>query len=55
MFCGKAVDKELKRSHRRALRILRNDYSSALEEILKESNECTILIKKFEKVNARGL
>ena len=28
MFCGKAANKELNSSHRRALRILRNDYSS---------------------------
>ena len=28
MFCGKAANKELNRSHKRALRTLRNDYFS---------------------------
>ena len=42
IFCGKAANKELNRSHRRALRILRNGYSSPPEELLQKSNEFTI-------------
>ena len=48
MFCGKATNKELNRSHKRALRILRNDYSSPFEELLRKSNECTIHIKNLK-------
>ena len=50
MFCGKAVNKELNRSHKRALRILRNDYSSPFEELLQKSNECTIHIKNLKRL-----
>ena len=50
MFCGKAANKELNRSHKRALRILRNDYSSPFEELLRKSNECTIHIKNLKKL-----
>ena len=45
MFCGKAANKELNRSQKRALRTLRSDYSSPFEELLQKSNECTIHIK----------
>ena len=48
MFCGKAAKKELNHSHKRALRILRNDYFSPFEELLQKSNECTIHIKKLK-------
>ena len=50
MFGGKAANKELNRSHKRALRILRNDYSSPFEELLRKSNECTIHIKNLKKL-----
>ena len=55
MLCGKAANKELNRSHRRVLRILRNDYSSPFEELLQKSNACTIHIKNLQKIDARGL
>ena len=48
MFCGKAANKELNRSHKRALRTLRNDYSSPSEERLQNSNECTNYIKNLK-------
>ena len=50
MFCGKAASKELDRSHRRALRILRNGYSPPLDELLQKSSECTSQIKNFRKL-----
>ena len=50
MFCGKAANKELNRSHKRALRILRNDYSSPFEELLQKSNECIIHIKNLKRL-----
>ena len=44
MFCRKAANKELNRSHKRAHGSLRNDYSSPFEELLRKPNECTIHI-----------
>ena len=40
----------LNRTHKRALRILQNDYSSSFEELLRKSNECTIHIKRLQKL-----
>ena len=44
MSCGKAIDEDLNRTRKRAfrikiLRILRNDYSSSFEELLRKSNQ----------------
>ena len=50
MLCGKAAIKEVNRSHRKALRVLRNDYFSPFEELLQKSNECTIHEKKLKKL-----
>ena len=50
MFCGKAGNKELNRSHKRALRILGNDYSSPFEELLQRSIECIIHIKNLKRL-----
>ena len=50
MYCGKTANKELNCSHKAALLILRNDYSSPFEELLRKSNECTIHITKLKKL-----
>ena len=50
MFCGKAANKDLNRTHKRALRILHNDYSSSFEEFLRKLNECTIHTKNLQKL-----
>ena len=50
IFCGKAANKELNPSHKRALRILQNDYSSPFEELLQKSNECTIHMKNLKRL-----
>ena len=50
MFCGKVAYEDLNRAHRRALRILHNDYSSSFEELLRKSNECKIHIKNLQKL-----
>ena len=50
MSCGKAAIKDLNLAHKRALRILDNDYSSSFEEVLQKSNECTIHIKNLQKL-----
>ena len=45
MFCGKVANEDLNSTHKRALRVLDNDYSSSFEELLQKSNECTFHIK----------
>ena len=50
MLGGTAANKEVNRSHRRALRILPNDCSSPFEELLQKSNECTIHITNLKKL-----
>jgi len=49
MFCGNVANKDLNRIHKRALRILQNDYSS-FEELLRKSNECTIRANNLQKL-----
>ena len=39
MFCGKTQDKKLDRVHKRALRILFNDYTTSFEELLQKIKE----------------
>ena len=51
MICGKVANEELNRSNKRALTILRNDYTSPSEELLQKSNDCTSH-KKIPKINA---
>ena len=50
MFCGKVVNNELNRTHKRALRILFNDYTSTFNELLHRGNECTIHQKNLLKL-----
>ena len=38
MFCGKVANKTLNRTHKKAFRILPNDYSSSFEKLLRKSN-----------------
>ena len=53
MFCGKTQNKEIDRVHKRALRILFNDYTSSLEELLKKIESmfdpCKIVIGSMLK------
>ena len=47
-FCRTAINKNLKGTHKRALRILYNDYSVSFEALLHTSNECTIHTKHLQ-------
>ena len=49
----KAASKNLDRALMRALRILHNDDSSAFEELPRKSNECTIHMKRLQKLILR--
>ena len=50
MFCGKVANNDLNRTHKRALRILLNDYTSTFNELLHRGNECTIHQKNLQKL-----
>ena len=50
MFCGTVANNDLNRTHKRALRILFNDYTSTFNELLHRGNECTIHQKNLQKL-----
>ena len=50
MFCGKEANHKINRTHKRALRILHNDYDSSLNTLLKKSDTVTIHIKNLQKL-----
>ena len=50
MFCGKTTNDEVNRVHKRALRVLLNDYDSSFEELLHRNEEVTIHKKNLQKL-----
>ena len=50
MFCGKVANNCVNRTHKRALRILFNDFTSSFEELLQKANQCTIHRKSLQKL-----
>ena len=50
MFCGKVANNDLNRTHKRALRIFFNYYTSTFNELLHRGNECTIHQKNLQKL-----
>ena len=50
MFCGKDANHRTNSTHKRALRILHNDYDSSLDKILTKSDIVTIHTKNFQKL-----
>ena len=50
MFCGKTANEEVNRVHKRALRVLLNDFDSTFEELLHRSEEVTIHVKNLQKL-----
>ena len=50
MFCGKVANDCVNRTHKRALRILFNDFTSSFEELLQKANQCTIHRKNLQKL-----
>ena len=55
MFCGKTANEEVNRFHKRALRVLLNDYDSTFEELLHRNVEVAIHVKKIAKTYVRGI
>ena len=50
MFCGKDANHKVNSTHKRALRILYNDYDCSLDKLLKRSDTVAIHIKNLQKV-----
>ena len=50
MFCGKTSNDDINRLHKRALRVLLDDYESAFEEILRKRGEYTIHTRNLQKL-----
>ena len=50
MFCGKTANKKVNRFHKRALRLLLNDFDSTFEEVLHGNEEVTIHVKNLQQL-----
>ena len=50
LFCGKGANKEIDRTHKRALRILYKDYESSFETLLTRSGSFKIHVKNLQKL-----
>ena len=50
LFCNKGANKEIDRTHKRALRILFKDYESSFETLLARSSSNSIHIKNLQKL-----
>ena len=50
LFCNKGANKEIDRTHKRALRILYEDYDSSFETLLARSSSNSIHIKNLQKL-----
>ena len=50
MFCVKTASKEIDRIHKRALRLVLNDFDSPFETLLRKANECTVHQRNLQKL-----
>ena len=50
MFCGRAANKEINRLHKRALRILLQDYDASFNELLIRNEEKTVHVQNLQKL-----
>ena len=50
MFCGKTSNDDINRLHKRALRVLLDDYESTFEELLRKRGEHTIHTRNLQKL-----
>ena len=50
LFCNKDGNKKIDRAHKRALKILHNDYESSFQSLLARSNSFTIHVKSLQKM-----
>ena len=50
LFCNKGANKKIDRAHKRALKILHNDYDSSIQSLLARSNSVTIHVQNLQKL-----
>ena len=50
MFCGKTASNRINQLHKRALRVLHNDYAATFEDLLEKSEEVTVHYSKLQKL-----
>ena len=50
MFCGKTQNKEIDRVHKRALRILLDDYTSSFDELLQKIGDIRVHVKTLRNL-----
>ena len=50
MFCGKTQNKEIDRVHKRALRILLEDYTSSFDELLQKIDDTRVHVKNLRNL-----
>ena len=50
MFCGKAANNRINQLHKRALRVLQNDYTAIFEDLLEKSEEVTVHCSNLKKL-----
>ena len=50
LFCNKGANKKVDRAHKRALKILHNDFGSSFQSLLARSNSFTIRVRNLQKL-----
>ena len=50
LFCNKGANKKIDRTHKRALKILHNDYGSSFQSLFARSNSFTIHVKNLQQL-----
>ena len=50
MFCGKTTNNRINQLHKRALRVLQNDYTATFEDLLEKSEEVTVHCSNLQKL-----
>ena len=48
MFCGKTANNIINQLHKRALRVLHNDYTATFEDLLEKSKEATVHVVTYK-------
>ena len=55
MFCGKTQNKEIDRVHKRALRILLEDYTSSFDELLQKIDDTRVHVKNLRNLMVENI
>ena len=50
MFCGKIANNRINQLHKRALRVLHNDYTATFEDLLEKSKDVTVHCSNLQKL-----